>query len=303
MSRRSKPDSFPLKNTNFDHPHCMNILTGIAALRETLRGEKNIAFVPTMGNLHEGHLALIEQANRLSSCVVVSIFVNRLQFLPHEDFERYPRTLEEDCRALSALNVKTVFAPNEKILFPTPQEFLLALPPVADILEGKFRPGFFRGVATIVLKLFNIIQPDLAVFGKKDYQQLHIVREMVQQLNLPINIVAGETVRAADGLALSSRNQYLNGIQRAEACHLYQTLLRIKQEIISGCNDFQTLQQNASNALLQRGWKVDYISIHERSSLLPAQAPDRDLVVLGAAWLGNTRLIDNLEIEPPIFLN
>ncbi|QOJ24839.1 MAG: pantoate--beta-alanine ligase [Gammaproteobacteria bacterium] len=274
----------------------MNTLSDIAAVRESLRGEKNIAFVPTMGNLHEGHLALIKQAKQLSDCMVVSIFVNRLQFLPHEDFDRYPRTLEEDCQALSALNVKTVFAPNEKILFPTPQEFLLALPPVADTLEGKFRPGFFRGVATIVLKLFNIIQPDLAVFGKKDYQQLHIVREMVRQLNLPINIVAGETVRAADGLALSSRNQYLNSAQRAEACHLYQTLQQIKQEIISGCQDFQTLQENASRNLAQRGWNVDYISVHERNSLRLAQPPDQDLVVLAAAWLGNTRLIDNLEI-------
>jgi pantoate--beta-alanine ligase len=274
----------------------MNILTDIAALRETLRAEKNIAFVPTMGNLHAGHLALVKQAQQLSGCVTVSIFVNRLQFLPHEDFERYPRTFDEDCRLLSGLNVKTVFAPDEKILFPTPQEFLLALPPVADILEGKFRPGFFRGVATIVLKLFNIIQPDLAVFGKKDYQQLHIVREMVRQLNLPVEIVAGETVRAADGLALSSRNQYLSEAQRTEAGNLYQTLLQIKQEIISGCRNFRTLQENATGHLAQRGWKVDYISIHKRSSLLPAQAADQDLVVLGAARLGNTRLIDNLEI-------
>lgn len=274
----------------------MNILSDIAAVRESLRGEKNIAFVPTMGNLHQGHLALIEQAKQLSDCVVVSIFVNRLQFLPHEDFDRYPRTFADDCRALSALNVKTVFAPNEKILFPAPQEFLLALPPMADILEGKFRPGFFRGVATIVLKLFNIIQPDLAIFGKKDYQQLHIVREMVRQLNLPVSIVAGETVRAPGGLALSSRNQYLNDAQRAEACHLYQTLQRVQQEIVSGRQDFRTLQENAIHNLAQRGWKVDYISIHERSSLLPAQPPNRDLVVLAAAWLGNTRLIDNLEI-------
>lgn len=274
----------------------MNIFNDITSLRNSLQGEQPVAFVPTMGNLHAGHLALIKQAKQSSDCVVVSIFVNRLQFLPHEDFDRYPRTFDNDCRLLSELNVKTVFVPNEEILFPTPQEFLLALPPVADILEGAFRPGFFRGVATIVLKLFNIIQPDLAVFGKKDYQQLHIVREMVRQLNLPVEIVAGETVRAADGLALSSRNQYLNEMQRAEACNLYQTLLQIKQEIISGCNDFLTLQENAANNLAQRGWKVDYINIHKRSSLLPAHADDQDLVILGAAWLDKTRLIDNLEI-------
>ncbi|WP_107786024.1 pantoate--beta-alanine ligase [Nitrosomonas ureae] len=274
----------------------MKIITDISGLHKNLCREKSIAFVPTMGNLHAGHLALIDQANQLADCVVVSIFVNRLQFLPHEDFNRYPRTFEEDCRALSLQNVKIVFAPNEKILFPTPQEFLLALPSVADILEGKFRPGFFRGVATIVLKLFNIIQPEFAVFGKKDYQQLHIVRKMVQQLNLPVEIIASETVRAADGLALSSRNQYLNEVQRAEASRLYQTLLRIKKEISSGNKNFQTLQQNAVDTLEQHGWRVDYISIHSRNTLSFAQASDQDLVVLGAAWLDNTRLIDNLEI-------
>ncbi|PSJ17528.1 pantoate--beta-alanine ligase [Nitrosomonas supralitoralis] len=274
----------------------MKIITDISELRENLSQEQKIAFVPTMGNLHSGHLALIDQANQLADCVIVSIFVNRLQFLPHEDFNRYPRTFEEDCNALSAQNVKIVFAPDEKILFPTPQEFLLALPPVADILEGKFRPGFFRGVATIVLKLFNIIQPEFAIFGKKDYQQLHIVRKMVQQLNLPVEIIANETVRAADGLALSSRNQYLDEAQRSEACRLYQTLLRIKQKINSGSKNFQTLQESAISNLEQHGWKVDYISIHQRSTLLFAQASDQDLVVLGAAWLNNTRLIDNLEI-------
>ncbi|MER2513361.1 MAG: pantoate--beta-alanine ligase [Nitrosomonas ureae] len=274
----------------------MKIITDISKLHKNLCQEQRIAFVPTMGNLHAGHLALIDQANRLADCVVVSIFVNRLQFLPHEDFNRYPRTFEEDCRALSVQNVKIVFAPDEKILFPTPQEFLLALPPVADILEGKFRPGFFRGVATIILKLFNIIQPEFAVFGKKDYQQLHIVRKMVQQLNFPVEIIASETVRAADGLALSSRNQYLNEMQRAEACRLYQALLRIKREISSGNKNFQTLQQDAVDNLEQHGWKVDYISIHNRNTLSFAQASDQDLVVLGAAWLDNTRLIDNLEI-------
>ena len=274
----------------------MNILTDMPALRETLRNEKNIAFVPTMGNLHAGHLALIEQAKQLSGCVVVSIFVNRLQFLPHEDFNQYPRTFENDCKLLAELNVNTLFAPNEEILFPTQQEFLLALPPIADTLEGEFRPGFFRGVTTIVLKLFNIIQPSFAVFGKKDYQQLYLVGEMVRQLNFPVEMVAGETIRAPDGLALSSRNQYLNKAQRAEACHLYQVLLQIRQEIISGCKDFPTLQENATKNLTQRGWKVDYVRIGKRSSLMPAQRNDQDLVILGAAWLDKTRLIDNLEL-------
>ncbi len=275
----------------------MKIFNDITALRKNLSNERTIAFVPTMGNLHVGHLALIKQAKRLADCVVVSIFVNRLQFLPHEDFNRYPRTFDEDCRLLSELNVNTVFAPDEKILFPTKQEFLLALPSVADILEGEFRPGFFRGVATIVLKLFNIIQPHYAVFGKKDYQQLHIVREMVRQLNLPVEPIAGETVRAPDGLALSSRNQYLNQVQRIEACHLYQTLVEIKEKIISGDKDFLTLQANATKMLTERGWKVDYIQIQKRSSLMPAHIDDQDLVILGAAWLDKTRLIDALEIQ------
>lgn len=275
----------------------MKIFDDITALRDNLRSKQPIVFVPTMGNLHAGHLALIKQAKQLADHVVVSIFVNRLQFLPHEDFDRYPRTFENDCKLLTGLNVNTLFAPNEKILFPTRQEFLLALPPVADTLEGEFRPGFFRGVATIVLKLFNIIKPNLAVFGKKDYQQLHIVREMVQQLNLPIEIVAGETVRAPDGLALSSRNQYLNSTQREEACNLYQTLLQIKHEIISGRRDYPVLQETATKTLVKRGWKVDYIRIQKRSSLTPAHIDDTDLVILGAAWLDKTRLIDNLEIN------
>ncbi len=275
----------------------MKIFNDITALRDNLRSKQAIVFVPTMGNLHAGHLALIKQAKQLADHVVVSIFVNRLQFLPHEDFDHYPRTFENDCKLLTGLNVNTLFAPSEKILFPTKQEFLLALPPVADTLEGEFRPGFFRGVATIVLKLFNIIKPNLAVFGKKDYQQLHIVREMVQQLNLSIEIVAGETVRAPDGLALSSRNQYLNSTQREEACNLYQTLLQIKHEIISGRRDYPVLQETATKTLVKRGWKVDYIRIQKRSSLTPAHIDDTDLVILGAAWLDKTRLIDNLEIN------
>lgn len=250
-----------------------------------------------MGNLHAGHVALIRRAKRLSDCVVVSIFVNRLQFLPHEDFNQYPRTIAEDCRILDELDVNRIFAPTEEILYPTQQEFLLALPPVADMLEGEFRPGFFRGVATIVLKLFNIVQPQFAVFGKKDYQQLFIVREMVRQLNLPIEIVACETIREPDGLALSSRNQYLNNIQRNEARHLYQSLLQIKQEIQSGCNDFPALEENARRNLIHREWKVDYITIRNESTLLPAKSNDRNLVVLGAAWLDKTRLIDNLAIH------
>ncbi|GKS68022.1 pantothenate synthetase [Nitrosomonas sp. PY1] len=274
----------------------MKIFRDIPSIRAHLQNLSSIAFVPTMGNLHAGHLALIKQAKQLSSEVVVSIFVNRLQFLPHEDFSRYPRTIEQDCLLLEELNVNTIFIPDEKILFPTHQEFLLALPPIADTLEGKFRPGFFRGVTTIVLKLFNIIQPNLAIFGKKDYQQLYMVQEMVKQLNLPIEIIAGETVRASDGLALSSRNQYLDPSQRIEASNLYQTLLHIKKEIISNNKDFQVLQEEATQRLTELGWKVDYVQICDRASLSPACYRIEPLVVLVAAWLAKTRLIDNIEV-------
>jgi len=274
----------------------VKIFNDIASIRAHLRDKQSIVFVPTMGNLHEGHLALIKQAKQLSNEVVVSIFVNRLQFLPHEDFSKYPRTIEQDCILLDELNVNTIFVPDEKILFPTRQEFLLALPSIADTLEGKFRPGFFRGVTIIVLKLFNIIQPYRAVFGKKDYQQLFMVQQMVKQLNLPIEIIAGETVRAPDGLALSSRNQYLETSQRTEASHLFQTLNHIKKEIISSNKDFPSLQEKAMQQLTERGWKVDYIQICNRLSLTPAQHLSEPLVVLAAAWLDKTRLIDNVEV-------
>ncbi len=249
-----------------------------------------------MGNLHEGHLALIHKAKKHADCVVVSIYVNPLQFLPNEDFNQYPRTLNEDCQLLQNLDVDIVFAPDDKILFPVEQEILVLLPPVADQFEGRFRPGFFRGVATIVLKLFNIIQPDIALFGKKDYQQLHIIRLMVQQLNLPIEILDEETVRASDGLALSSRNRYLNDMQRIEACHLYQTLNAVKTDIQAGQSRFALLEKNAMHTLKTRGWSVDYIAILNQASLMPAHPEDKALVVMAAARIGQTRLIDNIEV-------
>jgi len=274
----------------------MNVVSDIASIRAYLRGKESIAFIPTMGNLHAGHLALIKQAKQLSNEVVVSIFVNPLQFLPHEDFSKYPRTIEQDFLLLDELNVNTIFVPDEKILFPTRQEFLLALPSIADTLEGAFRPGFFRGVTTIVLKLFNIIQPNLVIFGKKDYQQLFMVQQMVKQLNLPIEIIASETIRAPDGLALSSRNQYLEKSQRIEASYIFQTLNHIREEILSGDKDFPSLQEKAMQQLTKRGWKVDYVQICNRFSLTPAQDRSESLVVLAAAWLSETRLIDNIEI-------
>ncbi|MBX3629234.1 MAG: pantoate--beta-alanine ligase [Nitrosomonas sp.] len=274
----------------------MKVISTISELRTALKGINKIALVPTMGNLHEGHLALVRKAKKCADCVVVSIYVNPLQFLPNEDFNQYPRTLSEDCKLLQNLDVDIAFVPDDKILFPVKQKILVLLPPVADQFEGKFRPGFFRGVATIVLKLFNIIQPDIALFGKKDYQQLHIIRLMVQQLDLPIEILDEEIIRASDGLALSSRNRYLNDIQRIEACHLYQTLNTVKTDIQAGQNRFASLEENAVRVLKTRGWSVDYIAVLNQVSLIPAHPEDKALVVLAAARIGQTRLIDNIEI-------
>jgi len=275
----------------------LNVIRNIPELRATLKKNNKIAFVPTMGNLHEGHLALVRKAKKNADCVVVSIYVNPLQFLPNEDFNQYPRTLNKDCKLLESLDVDIVFAPDDKILFPVEQEILILLPPVADQFEGRFRPGFFRGVATIVLKLFNIIQPDIAIFGKKDYQQLHIIRRMVQQLNLPVEIMDEETIRAPDGLALSSRNRYLNDNQRIEANHLYGTLNAVKSAIQAGQSNFTLLERNALDKLESRGWSVDYIAVLNQDSFQPARLEDKLLVVVAAARIGQTRLIDNLELR------
>lgn len=275
----------------------MEIITDISALRARLQRESAIAFVPTMGGLHEGHLSLVRLAQQKADCVVTSIFVNRLQFAPTDDFARYPRTLADDCKLLQNQGVNVVFAPDEKDIYPVPQEFLLEPPPLANMLEGEFRPGFFRGVMTVVLKLFNIVQPQVAVFGKKDYQQLQLVRAMVQQLNLPLEIIAGETARAFDGLALSSRNRYLSSEERAEAVRLHRILCEIKQTIEAGGRNFPQLCKNAHEHLAGNGWKVDYIALRQRDNLAPARADDANLVVLAAACLGKTRLIDNLEIS------
>ena len=275
----------------------MEIVTDIAKLRTILRDKKSITFVPTMGNLHEGHLSLIQKAQRQTDCVVVSIFVNQLQFLPNEDFEQYPRTLEDDCKQLNDYDVDIVFVPNERTLYPEPQETVITPPPIANELEGKFRPGFFSGVTTVILKLFNIIEPQVAIFGSKDYQQFHIVKKMVKQLNLPIKILAGETIRLQNGLALSSRNQYLNEEQQQEAPRLYQTLNEIKQAVEKGNKNFKFLQENAANKLTKHGWNVDYIELRNTENLSNTILNETDLVVLGAAWLNKTRLIDNLEIR------
>ena len=252
------------------------------------------AFVPTMGNLHEGHISLVAQAHATGSPVIASVFVNPLQFGAGEDFERYPRTLEMDCAKLRTADCKAVFAPALEVMYPQPQSYFVEPPPLADELCGKSRPGHFRGMLTVVLKLLNLVQPRIALFGKKDYQQLQLIRGMVKQLNLPIEITAGETVRAEDGLALSSRNAYLNESERSEAPRLYQNLTMIADALTLGRRDFEELEVQALDALYQNGWKVDYLSIRRPDLALPEQH-DSDFVVLGAAWLGKTRLIDNVE--------
>ena len=274
----------------------MEVLRTIPALRERLRCETGIAFVPTMGNLHQGHLELMRVARQHAGCVVASLFVNRLQFGQGEDFDRYPRTFNEDCEKLGKAGVDVLFAPEESELYPVLQEVTVNLPPIAEELCGASRPGHFRGMATVVLKLFNIVQPHYAVFGKKDCQQLHLVRKMVSQLDLPISIVAGETVREADGLAMSSRNRYLTGAERLEAPRLHRNLEKVKIALIAGERNFRRIESEARQDLANRGWKVDYLEVREAESLEKPGPSAKNLIVLGAAWLGKTRLIDNLEV-------
>jgi pantoate--beta-alanine ligase len=280
----------------------MKIVTTIEELRGQLRGQLRTAFVPTMGNLHEGHLSLMRLAARHGDPVVASIFVNRLQFGPKDDFDRYPRTFETDCAKLEAEGVYVLFAPDEREMYPEPQEYRVQPPhALGDVLEGEFRPGFFIGVTTVVLKLFSCVQPGAAVFGKKDYQQLMIVRRMVRQFALPTSIVAAETVRAEDGLALSSRNGYLSATERAEAPSLYRELRAVADAVKAAPKaSIATLEENAIAQLKARGWRPDYVSVRKQSDLTVPDATALEkhepLVVLAAAWLGATRLIDNLEI-------
>jgi pantoate--beta-alanine ligase len=278
----------------------MYIAHTIAELREHLSRFKRPAFVPTMGNLHNGHLALIEQAKPLGDVTVASIFVNRLQFLPHEDFDTYPRTWDSDCAKLREAGCDVLFAPDEKTLYPEPQTCKVHPDPaLADILEGHFRPGFFVGVCTVVMKLFQCVQPRVAVFGKKDYQQLMMIRHMVRQFALPIEIVGSETFRADDGLALSSRNGYLSKAERVEAVQLSKALKAMAAAVQAGERDLAAIEAQATQALAQRGWQPDYLVLRRRADLqAPSSSLDAEpLVALAAARLGSTRLIDNLEID------
>ena len=281
----------------------MKIVHNIDALRQALAPFQRPAFVPTMGNLHAGHLALVQQAQPLGDVVVASIFVNRLQFLPHEDFDSYPRTWDADCAQLQAAGCNVLFAPRETDLYPVPQTFKVhPAPALADMLEGHFRPGFFVGVSTVVMKLFSAVfggRPGgVAVFGKKDYQQLMVIRQMVQQFALPIDIVGGETRRADDGLALSSRNGYLSPGERQAAVQLSQALRQLADAAVAAGADLAAqlpqLEAQALAALAAHGWKPDYLTVRRREDLQPPAAGDA-LVALGAARMGTTRLIDNLE--------
>jgi len=274
------------------------------ALREALSSSARPAFVPTMGNLHEGHMKLVGLAREQGDCTVASIFVNRLQFLPHEDFDSYPRTFEADCAKLDAHGCDVLFAPHEADLYPEPQTVKVhADSALADILEGQFRPGFFTGVSTVVMKLFLSVfagkSQGVAVFGKKDYQQLMVVRQMVRQFVLPLEVLGVDTCRAADGLALSSRNRYLSDSERVEAVQLSLALRGLGRDALASVQALAArlpdLEAHAMDHLRQRGWQPDYLTVRRRQDLQPPQAGD-DLVVLGAARLGNTRLIDNLEI-------
>ncbi|ABM94116.1 pantoate--beta-alanine ligase [Methylibium petroleiphilum] len=281
----------------------MRVVHTINELRQALAATRPAALVPTMGSLHEGHLALVKQARDHGGPVVASIFVNRLQFAPHEDFDRYPRTLERDCDLLKGVGCNLVFAPTESELYPEPQTYKVQPPgELADVLEGAFRPGFFTGVCTVVMKLFQCVQPRVAVFGKKDYQQLMVLRGMVRQFALPIEIVAVDTARADDGLALSSRNAYLSEPERAEAPQLAATLHTVQAAVLAAVKsgariDAAALEAQAMGTLRSRGWAPDYVALRRSSDLqAPADPTAEPLVVLAAARLGKTRLIDNLEI-------
>jgi pantoate--beta-alanine ligase len=278
----------------------MQIHETIAGLRAALKNAgpgKRVALVPTMGNLHEGHIALMTQARRHGDTVVATIFVNRLQFRPGEDFEKYPRTFQADCEKLAAAGVDHLFAPTEAEMYPRPQGYHVVPPAEHDgVLEGEFRPGHFKGVATVVMKLFQIVQPDVALFGKKDYQQLMVIRNMVADLNLAIEIVGGETVRATDGLALSSRNGYLSTQERAEAPRLNRTITKVVEALAAGNADYMGLERQAMAELAAAGWSPDYVAIRKKLDLQLPAAHESGLVVLAAARLGSTRLIDNREV-------
>ncbi|HQT00516.1 MAG: pantoate--beta-alanine ligase [Hydrogenophilales bacterium 16-64-46] len=276
----------------------MKLIHTVTDLRAALAGARDTAFVPTMGNLHAGHVSLVEMAREHGHPVVASLFVNPLQFGAGEDFERYPRTLDADCEKLAAAGCDLAFAPSVAEIYPAPQTFTIRVPDsLANDLCGAFRPGHFEGVATVVLKLFNLVQPRVAVFGKKDYQQLHVIRHLARQFNLPIGILGGETLREADGLAMSSRNGYLTPVERAQAPQLHRELAALDAALQAGDKDYDALAARARRHLNMAGWRVDYIAVRDAATLATPAIDSTRLVVLGAAWLGSTRLIDNVQFD------
>ena len=274
----------------------MDVIQTIAQLRRRLEDEPRVALVPTMGNLHAGHISLVEIAKRLSDCVVATIFVNRLQFAAGGDFDRYPRTLAHDRWMLDKAGCDVVFAPDEDELYPEPQQVHVTPPEIARALEGEFRPGHFQGVCTVVAKLFNVARPRVAVFGKKDYQQLAVLRAMERQLDFGVEIIGGDIVREPDGLAMSSRNGYLSTDERRTAAQLNAEVVKIRQAIEAGSRRYDRHMAMARAALETAGWDVDYVEVRNRATLAPPAPHDNELVVLAAAWLGKTRLIDNAEV-------
>ncbi|MTD32481.1 pantoate--beta-alanine ligase [Paludibacterium denitrificans] len=275
----------------------MEIIRTVEDMRAWRRAVSKVALVPTMGNLHEGHLALVAAAHQQADKVVVSIFVNRLQFGQGEDFDAYPRTFEADCEKLRAVSVDALFFPTEAELYPrVKQDFNVEPPHIQNELCGMFRPGHFRGVATVVCKLFNIVQPDAACFGKKDYQQLHIIKAMVEDLNLPVKVVPVDIGRAEDGLALSSRNGYLTAEERAAAPRLYRNLTVMRDSLLAGNNDYAALEAAARADLEQAGLSIMWKSARA-DTLEIAHAGEKHLIILAAARLGKPRLIDNIEVN------
>ncbi len=283
-------------------PRRLKVIDELTELRTSLddlraRGRR-IALVPTMGNLHQGHLALVDKARTLADVTVATIFVNPFQFGENEDFDTYPRTFEADVSALDAAQCDVLFAPNANTVYPHGPDVAtrIEVPSLGEMLCGESRPTFFRGVATVVNILFNMVQPDIAMFGEKDYQQLLVVRRMVSDLKMPINVQAVPTVREPDGLALSSRNSYLSEPERRRASELYSTLMMTRDALRAGERDFPALVRRATQRLSDSGFRPDYVAIRRQSDLSEPERNDADLIVLAAAWLGETRLIDNLKV-------
>lgn len=279
----------------------MKSIEGLDALRarvEPWRRGGNVAFVPTMGNLHEGHLSLVRAARRLADRVVVSIFVNPMQFGASEDFDSYPRTMDRDAAMLESEGIDLLFAPTVDVMYPIPQEqqTRVEVPGLSDLLCGACRPGHFIGVATVVCKLFNMVQPDIALFGKKDFQQLMVIQRMVEDLAMPVRVIGIETLREADGLAMSSRNGYLTTEQRATAPILHRVLSGIEARLADGSHDYAGLQVQAARELEENGFTPDYVAIRRARDLAEPQAGEKELVILAAAYLGKARLIDNIDV-------